>query len=231
MKKEIKPKVKDIYIIENDINNKVYIGQAIDAKIRFQSHCKPSAATLNNELIGKAIQKYGKEHFHFEILESQIENYNEREQYWISYYNSLAPNGYNILKGGESPPQMRGTAHPESLLSSEQVTCLTNDLLNTTISAVELARKYGFSSNTSIIEFNKGKTYHREGIDYPIRKRMYNGKLTDEDVEEIILQLKNTNRTYKDIASDYGLEYRAVSRIDRGLLHHKDNITYPIRRK
>ena len=41
------------YIIENDINNKVYIGQAIDAKIRFQSHCKPSAATLNNELIGK----------------------------------------------------------------------------------------------------------------------------------------------------------------------------------
>ena len=42
--------VKDIYIIKNDINEKVYIGQAIDVKQRFQSHCKPSAATLNNEL-------------------------------------------------------------------------------------------------------------------------------------------------------------------------------------
>ena len=54
---------KDIYLIINKVNNKKYVGQAKNAKIRFQSHCKPSAAYLNNELIGYAIQKYGKENF------------------------------------------------------------------------------------------------------------------------------------------------------------------------
>lgn len=229
MMKEIKPKVKDIYIIENDINNKVYIGQAIDAKIRFQSHCKPSAVTLNNELIGKAIQKYGKEHFSFRILESQIENYNERERYWISFYNSLAPNGYNLLEGGEVPPIMRGVEHPEALLNEEQIEELTLDLKNGVLTTQELLKKYNFVSRTSLNDFNKGKTYHRD-IEYPIRKR-YIGKLTDEDIDEIIYQLRNTTRTYKDIGIDYNVEGRAISRIDKGIFHKQDGIEYPIRRK
>lgn len=229
MMKEIKPKVKDIYIIENDINNKVYIGQAIDAKIRFQSHCKPSAATLNNELIGKAIQKYGKEHFSFRVLESQVENYNERERYWIKFYDSLAPNGYNLLEGGEAPPVMRGADHPEALLSEEQIGQLTIDLKEGKMSTNELLKKYGFTSRTSLNDFNRGKTYHRD-IEYPIGKR-YIGKLTDEDVDEIICQLRNTTRTYKDIGADYDVEGRAISRIDKGVFHKREGIEYPIRRK
>ena len=77
---------KDIYVIKNDINNKVYVGQAINTKQRFQNHCKPSSSKYN-DLVSRAIQKYGKSHFWYEILESQIENYDEREKYWISYYN------------------------------------------------------------------------------------------------------------------------------------------------
>lgn len=46
-------------------------------------------------LINSAIKKYGKENFSFEILE-YAENYNEREKFWIKYYNSKVPNGYNI---------------------------------------------------------------------------------------------------------------------------------------
>ena len=71
---------KYIYIIKNDINEKVYIGQAKDVKQRFLSHCKPSAGTLNNDLVGRAIQKYGKEHFVCEILCDATENYNELER-------------------------------------------------------------------------------------------------------------------------------------------------------
>lgn len=226
--KGIKPKVKDVYIIENDINDKVYIGQAIDAKIRFQSHCKPSAATLNNELIGKAIQKYGKEHFFFRILESQIEDYNEKERYWISYYNSLTPNGYNLLAGGEAPPVMRGASHPEAKLTEEQVEELTLDLKNGILTTQELLKKYDFTSS-SLSDFNNGKTYHRD-IEYPIKKR-YIGKLTDKDIDEIICQLRNTTRTYKDIGADYDVEGRAISRIDKGIFHKQDGIEYPIRRK
>lgn len=67
--------LKDIYVIKNDINDKLYIGQAIDAAKRFDTHCKPSSAR-DNTLIDKAIQKYGKEHFWFEIIEHGISDYN-----------------------------------------------------------------------------------------------------------------------------------------------------------
>jgi group I intron endonuclease len=220
---------KDIYIIKNDINTKVYIGQAINTKERFQGHCKPSAAHNENDLVAKAIQKYGKEHFYYEILESQIEDYNDKEKYYIKQYNSLIPNGYNILSGGEEPPLMRGYEHPEAILSKEDIENLTKDLKETNLSFVELAKKYNFKSNTSIVEFNKGITYVRD-ISYPIRKKVYNGKLTDEDVQDIIKLLKYTYRSYINIASQYNMEYKAIKRINTGELHHLSNIEYPIRK-
>lgn len=222
--------VKDIYIIKNDINEKVYIGQAIDVKQRFQSHCKPSAATLNNELIGKAIQKYGRKHFYYEILETKIENYNEREQYWIQYYNSQIPNGYNILDGGEAPPHMQGVNHVEAKLTIEDVENLTNDLRHSNLTIHQLCDKYGFSSRTSLHDFNNGKTYKRD-IQYPIRKDLIIGKLTKQDVDEIKYLLKTTTRSYKDIAKDYNVEYRAISRINKGIFHYDENEIYPIRER
>ena len=120
-----------IYVIKNDINEKVYIGQSLNAEQRFKSHCK---GDYDNSLIDKAIQKYGKQHFYFEILETQVENYNEREQYWIKYYNSLKPNGYNIQEGGNKPPVFKGDNHPNTKISDEQVIQLKDDLRNTNIS-------------------------------------------------------------------------------------------------
>jgi group I intron endonuclease len=219
---------KDVYIIKNDINDKVYIGQAKDAKSRFQAHCKPSSAHSENDLVAKDIQKYGREHFSYEILESQVEDYNEKEKYYIRQYNSLLPYGYNIMEGGDQPPIMKGYKHPESLLDEESVWNLTNDLKYTDLSFVELAKKYNFESNVSISEFNNGITYVRD-IEYPIRKEVYNGKLTNKDVQDIINILKYTYRSYSDIASQYGLEYKAIKRINSGELHYDPNIEYPIR--
>lgn len=51
-----------------------------------------------------AIQKYGGlDNFQLDILE-EIDNslLDEREEYWIKFYDSLIPNGYNIKKGGET---------------------------------------------------------------------------------------------------------------------------------
>ena len=69
-------------------------------------------------LIDKAIQKYGKDNFELEIL-GKFEDYNEKEQYYIQYYKSLAPYGYNILKGGEEPPHFSGENHPRALISQQ----------------------------------------------------------------------------------------------------------------
>lgn len=54
-----------IYKITNNINNKIYIGQSVHIKRRWAEHCKPSS----DSLISKAIKKYGKDNFTFEIIE------------------------------------------------------------------------------------------------------------------------------------------------------------------
>lgn len=220
---------KCIYMIRNDINNKVYIGQAIDVKQRFQSHCKPSAWELNNDLVGKAIQKYGKEHFVCEVLVYDTENYNELESLYIQKYNSLVPNGYNIGLGGEEPPIMRGTSHPESILTDEQVEELTKDLMYTNISFVDLANKYGYASNGMISAFNSGKTYHRDCIQYPIRKDVHNGKLSNRDINEIIERLKTSYDSFELIAQSYGVGYKTIASINKGIYHRSEKEVYPIR--
>ena len=91
-----------IYIIRNTINNKVYIGQTkVSLKLRFQNHL--SAARKGKDyIIGKAIRKYGEENFYIELLEEcTIEELNEREKYWIFYFNSTNNKfGYNVSIGG-----------------------------------------------------------------------------------------------------------------------------------
>ena len=92
-----------IYKITNKINGKIYIGQTIQKPIeRFYQHCAKSAkGEVLNMPIHKAILKYGKNNFSFEILETINKNkLNERERYWISYYDSYN-SGYNATFGGQ----------------------------------------------------------------------------------------------------------------------------------
>ena len=85
-----------IYKFENIINGKVYIGQTVRPKKRYWEHCSGK----EDSLISKAIQKYGIENFKYEVLETvDKEHLNDREIYWIEYYNSVE-NGYNLTYGG-----------------------------------------------------------------------------------------------------------------------------------
>ena len=50
-----------------------------------------------------AIKKYGWDNFEHEILENNLtyKQACEKERYYISFYNTKAPNGYNLTDGGE----------------------------------------------------------------------------------------------------------------------------------
>lgn len=92
-----------IYKIQNNINGKIYIGQTIRSlKIRFQKHCNLSSLSVaeSNMPIKKAIKKYGKQNFTITEIESVDDSLlNEREIFWIKYYDSFN-NGYNATIGG-----------------------------------------------------------------------------------------------------------------------------------
>ena len=92
-----------IYKITNTINGKSYIGQTIqNVKERFYQHCATKCSkAVSNMVIHRAIKKYGKSNFTVEVIEEiDSANLNDRERYWIKYYNSYN-NGYNSTKGGQ----------------------------------------------------------------------------------------------------------------------------------
>ena len=107
-----------IYKITNKINGKSYIGQTIqNVKERFYQHCatKCSQAVLNM-VIHKAITKYGKSNFTIEVIEEvESTNLNDRERYWIKYYDSYN-NGYNSTEGGQDGIKLFKNLDTESIV-------------------------------------------------------------------------------------------------------------------
>jgi group I intron endonuclease len=90
-----------IYKITNLITNKIYIGQTIGKlKTRWNGH-KNKFGKKNH--IRNSIAKYGAENFTIEEIDraENIEELNEKEVYWIDFYDARNPEkGYNIREGG-----------------------------------------------------------------------------------------------------------------------------------
>ncbi|QIG60125.1 GIY-YIG catalytic domain-containing endonuclease [Dishui Lake large algae virus 1] len=96
-----------IYCIKNTINTLAYIGQTVKYRKsvkfgyekRFKEHLAYST-TKKASIFGKAILEIGKDNFYIELLEECDINITDyRERYWIDAYNTLYPNGYNVLYG------------------------------------------------------------------------------------------------------------------------------------
>lgn len=102
MEEKIKQQNCGIYKIENLINGKVYIGQSINISKRWSVHKFHGTHTTNNSHLYLSMRHYGINNFSFEVIEyCPIESLNEREQYWIQFYNSTdREKGYNIRAGG-----------------------------------------------------------------------------------------------------------------------------------
>jgi len=89
-----------IYKATNIINQKIYIGQTKSFEQRRKGHLK-DAKSGSGCRFHVAIRKYGEENFLFEVIEECLDDLaNEKEQFWISYFDSYE-NGYNSTLGGE----------------------------------------------------------------------------------------------------------------------------------
>ena len=87
-----------IYKIQNKINGKIYIGQTKNSVThRVRTHCH------RNSYIGHALRKYGIESFEISVIDSAKDRkiLSEKEMYWIQFYDSKDPNGYNLTSGGD----------------------------------------------------------------------------------------------------------------------------------
>ena len=219
---------KAIYKITNKINNKCYIGQSNNPMHRWEEHKWKAASgeTKGKSALGDALRKYGETNFSFEII-GWYEDYNEKEKYYIKYYNSLTPYGYNIMSGGEEPPHKYGEEHHNSVYSQELVDKIIDDLISHQYTQKQIENKYQVPQQL-VTSINRGVTHRREGLEYPIIKTS-KYHCTDKEFQEICYLLKNSQCTCAEIGQYFGFSTSTIKAINAGRNHYTEGIKYPIR--
>lgn len=213
-------KQKAIYKIENKVNHKIYIGQTNHPERRFQEHCWN--LTNYTSLISSAIQKYGKENFTFEVL-GWFEDYNEKEKEFIALYNSLVPYGYNIMKGGEEPPHI----HQGAKITEEEAHQIQQELLDWTVPRKTIVKKHKITQDM-IRHIIEGRSWRDENLTYPLRPT--EKEIDNWRAEQVIDMLQHTNLPQREIGRKVGWNRSAVTMINIGKNHHRDDLDYPIRK-
>ncbi|MBQ3336035.1 MAG: helix-turn-helix domain-containing protein [Selenomonadaceae bacterium] len=89
-----------IYKITNVLDDMAYVGQTVNLKRRIYQH------RTGDQFVDKAIQRDGWENFALDIVAvcNSKEELNEKEVFYIAYFNCKFPNGYNLTDGGEGLP-------------------------------------------------------------------------------------------------------------------------------
>lgn len=218
-----------IYKFTNKINNKIYIGQSKNIETRYKRHlydAKNGATTVFHA----AIRKYGIENFSFEIVkECKIEELDELEKFYISNFNSLIPNGYNMQTGGKITNN-----EPYYSFKQADIFVIYDLLKNTEKSLEEIGELYNVTGRM-IGLINSGIEYCQNDIQYPIRnsekskeiqktevakkicgEQSYRATISEETAYDIIYDLTyNLNLTSVQIAEKYKVGIDVVKDINR----------------
>ena len=211
-----------IYKYTNKVTGNSYIGKTNNIERRKREH-KSNAYNSNSSFYTsmwcKKIREYGYENFDFEVLETaNAQNWQEREKYWIEYYNTFNGKGYNSNEGGE------GDGIRYKKLTDEQANEVRELLLNGNEIQSIIASNYNIS-NTLLSNINQGLKYVDESLPYPLRKNYRN----QEDYDELLYYLKETKLSFRLIALEVGMAESTVKKINYGKLCSFLSETYPIR--
>lgn len=213
-----------IYQYLNKINNKIYIGQTNNLERRIREHKSNafnSKSVNYNNIIHKAIRKYGYENFEIsvlEILEGTYDDANEKEKKWIKEKNSLiTENGYNILEGGNNSWR--------SFLNNEQILDIKK-LIKDGTSYSNIQKIYPISK-TFISDINSGKYFYSPEENYPLYRYRINNDIYDSLIED----LEKPELTFKELSIKYGLGESTIKKFNYGTLQHGYYTgEYPIRK-
>lgn len=144
-------KIIGIYKITNLINGHTYIGMSRDCLLRKSDHFNKAMHSQRRDDLAKplykAIRKYGKENFSFEVIEEcSVDRLAEREIYWIKHYNTyLKREHYNLTPGGDGrlgDATLHGEDHPCAVLTEQDVLFLREKYKENSLQGRELYERY-----------------------------------------------------------------------------------------
>ena len=191
-----------IYKIQNKINNKIYIGQTVNFKKRINQHknIRKNEKNSKNQIIDKAIQKYGKENFTYEIIDcaNNQEEIDIKERTYIQKYDCIKPKGYNILIGGRS---QQGSWNMKEVNMYD----LNGNFLEKFECSRVLSEKYLKYKEQGIKKSCRTKTYYKDRI-----FRYSNGDYSNLNIK-IIKESARAKKVFQyDLKGNFINEFKSV---------------------
>jgi group I intron endonuclease len=206
-----------IYKIINP-KGKVYIGQSVNIEKRWYVYKNKS--NLDVKLIGiklfRSLTKYTSDKHTFEILEEcNLDQLNEREIYWINYYESV-DKGLNIKEGGS-----RGKHNPETI-----------ELIRNKATGRKLSTEAKEKISNSKIgnKYNLGRKHSDEIKQRDIYKNRKKGEITPERNEKIKEKLEKPIIQY-DLHMNYIKEWSSQSKVSKILNIKQSSISSCLNKK
>lgn len=217
-----------IYCFTNKENNKKYIGQTINSdKQRYSAHkssYQRDSSSEYNSPLHRAFRKYGFENFDYEILIDGIEDLeilNKLEIFYIKFYNTQIPNGYNVEAGGRNASKTVTQERKEKLMWDQA------KLTKEEVIELRVAYKNGESPSKIYNEKYKDRLHYNSFLNiwsgrrykHVLPEYIENGrhtKLTQEKADEIRRLYKTEKFTYQQLAEKFECSKSTIADIIRG---------------
>lgn len=234
-----------IYKITNKVNDKVYVGQTrYTVESRWRQHLKNYNIEHRQQPLYMAFAKHGVENFSISPIEQvDISKLDEREIYWIAYYDSFK-HGYNATIGGKGGAVNYWTDDKydeirtmylsgftckmiaerfnvsrwtiEHILKSLNVKLRNNPLDMNAQERESFIQDYkmGFSLTELGKRYNTDReTVKRFLLKYNVDLREHSLILRNEDLQQQFIDDFMNGMTYKDLEHKYHADTRTLQRI------------------
>lgn len=152
-----------IYIIQNNANRKIYVGQSVDCAGRWNFHkSQLRNNSHHNEYLQRSFNKFGEENFSHRIVEEcPAERLDEREIYWINYYRSYINDyGYNAELGGNRNKTFSDAT--KAKMSNSAKEWMKSNKRNTKLLRGWCGRKHSDETREKLSQLKKGAVFSDE---------------------------------------------------------------------
>lgn len=164
----------------------------------------------------EAIREDGIDNFCCSAIETDVENADERELYWIDFFNSRVPNGYNVDADFK---------HNAAFKTHDQVQRIKSMIKSGKRFKV-IADQCGVSEKT-VSAINRGVNYYDPSEQYPLRIK---DNWSRDKLKQLHYSLKyELDKTTHAIAKEYDIPLRLVNAVNKGERDQLPGNTYPLR--